>query len=312
MNISYIIPLYNEETTICLCLASIMAQLHPCDEIIVIDNGSKDSSLGKISSFKEIKILIKPEVTIAAVRNAGAEIANGDILAFIDADCVLSPDWREHVNKVLSDLTVSATGAKVDIPDDAVWIEKAWYSQRNTKCSHVSYINSGNLVIRKCIFDEVGGFSENLKTGEDTELGWRINKAGYKILSNPLIRSIHLGNPKSLRSFYKKEKWHALGMMGTFKISRFDKPFIMTVIFLACNLLAIFLLQFFLIRRDFNYGVYLFLALIVCVPLVTAIYRSIQFNCIRYLIQLIFLYWVYFIARANILFSIVYNKLRAQ
>ena len=304
MNISFIVPLHNEETTIVLCMEAIVAQMRSGDEVIVVDNGSSDSSISKINSFSNITIIEKPKCTIAAVRNAGAAIAKGDILAFIDADCVLSNYWRVEVAKSLKDDGVGATGSKVDIPDDAVWIERVWYSQRDDKCSRVSYINSGNFVVRKSIFDKVGGFSEELITGEDSELGWRINKAGYAIINNPAIKSIHMGNPKNLENFYRKEKWHALGMLGTFKICCLDKPVIMTILFFACNISALMLFPVLIYRSSVNLAILTLTVISLIIPAVTAVYRVISFKNSKYFVQLILLYWIYYIARANVLLSL--------
>jgi glycosyltransferase involved in cell wall biosynthesis len=307
MNISFIVPVYNEESTIVTCIEAILAQLCYGDEIIVVDNGSTDKTLAYLSLMKDVNVISNPGVTIAAVRNSGAEIATNEVLAFVDADCVLSPHWRDAVVDTLEDKRVGATGSKVDIPTDAVWIERAWYSQRSSGCSQASYINSGNLVVRKNVFDEVGGFWESLTTGEDSELGWRINRAGYVVFSNPAIKSVHLGNPKKLYSFYKKEKWHALGMMGTFKISCLDKPVIMTVLFLVLNALAIILFFVYVFRGSMSVAMMVLVASSLLVPIVTAIYRITVFKNKYYFVQLVALYWVYYLARTQVLISVVFN-----
>lgn len=308
MNISYIIPVFNEQLTIRQCLDAIVAQLQQGDEIIVVDNGSTDKSLDNIRTIQNISIVYSPDVTIGAVRNAGANIAKGQILAFIDADCVICPAWRDNVISTLNLNTVVATGSKVVIPENAGWLEKAWYSQRNSQCSRVSYINSGNFIILRKVFEEIGGFSEDLITGEDSELGWRINKAGYSILDNPEIKTIHLGNPKSLKNFYMKEKWHAIGMMGTFKISCFDKPLIMTVVFALCNLIAIIIIFVSIVRVISVSGVITAVVLASFVPVVTACYRVIRYKNTRYFFHLICLYWVYFIARTNTFCKLALGK----
>lgn len=305
MNISYIIPLYNEENTVNLCIDAIMSQMDSDDEIIVVDNGSTDNSINNINNYKSIAIYHKPGCTIGAVRNAGASIASNQILAFIDADCVVCPNWRKHTIITLVDNNIGATGSKVDIPDDSVWIERAWYSQRDDKCTTVKYINSGNLVVRKSVFDEVGGFSEDLITGEDSELGWRIDKSGYLILNNPKIKATHLGNPKNLRKFYKKEKWHALGMLGTFKISKYDKPLITTVMFIMTSLFGLLLSISLIIFSHYFIATIVFIALSASIPIVTAVYRVIQFKNYEYFFHLICLYWVYFLARANVLITLI-------
>lgn len=303
-SISFIIPLYNEEHTILMCLEAIMGQMSSEDEIIVVDNGSSDGSLKRIQHIQNVLLIHKPDSTIGAVRNAGSEMAKGQILAFIDADCIICPRWRENVIKTFSNNEIGATGSKVDIPDDAVWIEKAWYSQRDSKSYSASYINSGNLIVKKDVYEEVGGFLESLITGEDSELGWRINKAGFAILNNPEIRAIHMGNPKKLRNFYNKEKWHALGMLGTFKISCYDKPLIMTILFAVCNISAMITLLNMIKNGTVSHAVVLFILLTGCIPVVTAMYRVLQFRNVKYFMHLVILYWVYYLARTYVLYTI--------
>jgi len=310
MNISYIIPLLNEEDTIQRCLNAIMAQIQYSDEIIVVDNGSTDKSLDIIRTIQNISLVYFAKGTIGAVRNAGATIARGQLLAFIDADCVICPGWRDNVINTLNKTRFIATGSKVAVPDDAVWIEKAWYSQRDNKCSRASYINSGNFIILRSVFEKMGGFSEDLITGEDSELGWRINKAGYTIFNNPEIKTIHLGNPKNLKDFYKKEKWHALGMMGTFNISCFDKPFIMTMLFAISNFIAMIILALSIMRGRFYFGIIAAIISTGWIPLITVCYRTIQFGNTTYFLHLVCLYWIYFIARANAFYGLILGKFK--
>jgi GT2 family glycosyltransferase len=312
MNISFIIPLYNEEKTILRCLLAIKGQLEDGDEIIIVDNGSTDESLAVISSLQNVRVVRRPGITIGAVRNAGAALAKGQLLAFIDADCVIRPKWRDSVIDTFANDQVGASGSKVNIPDEALWIEKAWYSQRQEEYRPVSYINSGNFVVRRGIFEEMGGFREDLTTGEDSELGWRINKAGYAIFDNPGIKSIHLGNPTTLNTFYKKEKWHALGMMGTFEVSFVDKPLIMTVMFAISNLIAGVLLFLFLVQGNTTSAFALPAALIGLVPVTTVLYRVKQFGNARYFLELVLLYWIYYMARANVLILLCWGWRKRQ
>jgi glycosyltransferase involved in cell wall biosynthesis len=301
MNITFIIPLFNEEKTILICLEALKEQMEAGDEIIVVDNGSTDGSVAAISGLPHIKIIERPGKTIAAVRNAGATIATGEVLAFIDADCVICPGWRQNVVKTFAGTGVGASGSKVEVPDDAVWIEKAWYSQKISSYRRVSYINSGNLVIRREIFEQAGGFREDLATGEDSELGWRVNMAGHPVIDNPAIRAVHLGNPKTLIEFYRKEKWHALGMMGTFRLFLLDKPLIMTASFAVCNFFAAILFIYFLAKGSMVPALACPVVLIGGVPVVTSLYRVAQFGNTRYFLDLVLLYWIYYLARANVL-----------
>lgn len=298
IKVSFIVPLYNEERTIVLCLDSIVENLHENDEIIIVDNGSTDNSIRLVRNYDMVRLLGKPGITIGALRNLGAEVAKGDILAFIDADCVICRDWRDYVVDSLKRPAVVACGSKYDLPANADWIEKAWFSQKKHTSGPVSYINSGNLAINKTIFLQVGGFDEKLVTGEDAELGWRLNSKGYLVLENPSIKAIHLGNPKDIISFYKKQRWHSLGMFGTFRIKWFDKPVMMTIVFIFSIMYSIAsVLNCYNVFSAFT---------ILLVPMVTATYRCIQYNNFCYFLQLVYLYLVYFTARVDALLRLCF------
>ena len=306
VKISFVVPNFNEEETIAMCLDSIIRAKGFEDEIIVIDNGSTDNSVDIVKTYSDVILVIKTEATVAAVRNAGVKVASGDILAFIDADCILSNDWRKHLLVMLESTSVAATGSRVGLPEKACWIEKAWYSQRKVSAGKVNYINSGNLVVWKKFFIEVGGFDEELITGEDSEFCWRLEQAGHIVFENPLIEVSHLGNPKSLRSFYKQQRWHGLGMFGTFKISWLDKPVIMTLVFVFCILGALVVI----LRYGKSLGGYSPLLVVVAiflVPVVTTLYRCFQYLNFKYFPQLVLLYLLYFVARADSLLRICYR-----
>lgn len=305
IQISFIVPLYNEEKTIASCLDSIIAELQENDEIIIVDNGSSDKSANIARAYKSVLLLERPGVTVAAVRNFGAKVAKGNVLAFIDADCILCRDWRMQLLKTLEVQSVAATGSKYCLPVSACWIEKVWYSQRNNSAGKAKYINSGNLAIRKDIFFRVGGFDEALVTGEDSELCWRLSHMGNIVFENPEIKAIHLGNPKNLWRFYKQQRWHSLGMFGTFKISCFDKPVMMTIAFVFC-LLCSLLITFNNTEVFYLNSQVLALILILSIPVMTTMYRCCQYRNFLYFPQLVLLYMVYFVARVDALLRICY------
>jgi glycosyltransferase involved in cell wall biosynthesis len=310
--ISFIIPLHNEEKTIAQCLDAIISERARDDEIIVVDNGSTDHSIAIVKGFSEVALLHKPGVTVAALRNAGARAAGGDLLVFIDADCIICKGYRGNLLTAFKEPGIGASGSKVNLPNNPHWIEKAWYSQKRDTAAKVNYINSGNLAVRKKIFDEMGGFDETLTTGEDSELCWRLNQAGHKVVEDPAVSAIHYGNPKNLRGFYRQQQWHGLGMFGTLRISLINKPFIMTLFFICSTLLAI--LSPYLLRDDFSVASSLFLSLclILCVPFVTAIYRILQFKNYAYFFHLMVLYLLFYTARSVALMRILSGKIGAM
>jgi len=294
-SISFIIPVLNGADFISDCLSHIMAEMDPTDEIIVVDNGSTDGTLEIVRKFKQVKILLFPSITIAGLRNRGAEIASGTLLAFIDSDCLVCPGWRKAVENAMSDESVHATGSISAVPSAAPWVERAWLSQRFNARTKVYYMGSANFIVRKDLFLDINGFNESLVTDEDTDIGIRMTGRGYNIVEDPATRIIHLRNAKTIIRHYERQKWHSTSMMKTAFKGGFDKPFIMTILFLlscAFSFLYLFL-------SNFNSVSLALLAIsLVMVPAFTAFYKIIIFRNSAYFFHLIVLYFVFYCARS--------------
>ncbi len=207
--ISVIIPAYNEEKNITACLKSISDSDFPKEnfEIILVDNGSSDNTRNIAQQFN-INILCNKIKNISGLRNLGAEYAKGDILAFVDADCVVSSQWLKNASVHISDKNLAAWGAPPVIPENATWVQKAWFliRQKETRVQYVDWLESMNLFVRKNQFFNIGGFNESLETCEDVDFCYRIRKYG-KIISDSNINVIHLGEAGTVNEFMKKEIW---------------------------------------------------------------------------------------------------------
>jgi glycosyltransferase involved in cell wall biosynthesis len=302
--LSFVVPAKNEESTIRLCLESILKEMIQGDQLIVVDNGSTDKTIAIVKSFSNVLLLEKPDTSVGGLRNEGARVAGGDILGFIDADCVIRPGWRHKVIHSLRTPNVAATGAKYSLPKHPHWIEMAWFSQRRKSSGEVKYINSGNLAVKRDIFFQAGGFDESLITGEDAEFCWRLRSSALLVWEDPEIIAIHLGNPKDVLNFYKKQRWHGLGMFGTFRVFWFDKPLILTFCFVLCCLVAMLITLSSILPNKEQYF-WIILPLILFIPGITAIFRCFQFKQFKFFPQYVFLYTLYYIARTDALFRIV-------
>ncbi|MCE5245991.1 glycosyltransferase [bacterium] len=297
MRLDFVVPTLNAERDLAACLQSIRRAMRPGDGLVVVDNGSADRTV-EIGRALGAPVVAAPGETIGALRNIGARETGGEALAFVDADCVLDAGWRDAVERALDDPRVAATGAKYLVPDGARWIESAWFSQRRRRAGPASYINSGNLVVRRQAFSAVGGFAEDLWTGEDAELGLRLAQAGFLVFEDPRIAAVHLGNPKTLRAFYRKQRWHAAGMLGTFRRSWWDKPLVMTCLFGASLCAGAALLP--LTARGAAWGVAA-AALVCWAPAACALYRAAECRDGRRAPALFVLYAVYLAARLSAL-----------
>ncbi|HEX4632337.1 MAG TPA: glycosyltransferase, partial [Gemmatimonadales bacterium] len=133
-------------------------------EIIVVDNASTDST-SDVARAHGARVVSEPRRVIAAVRNAGAVAATGDILVFVDADSVIHPETLARVAQALSSPKIvgGATGITMDRWSAGIALT---YAVLETWC-WVSGWDTGVLFCRHETFDTVGGFPEHLLFAED-------------------------------------------------------------------------------------------------------------------------------------------------
>lgn len=220
--ISFVIPVFNDEKNIGRCLRSIRHLHGPEDqyEVLILDNGSTDPTPQIIRELGfEFKVI--PGVHVSALRNQGAAMARGTFLAFVDSDVELSPDWIPNGLAGFEDETVVATGCFPAIPVDATWVQKAWDVHQRGRLGKsepqvIAWLPSMNLIVRRKVFELIGGFNEQLETAEDVDLCYRLGQFG-KILCVPKMEAIHWGEAPDLATFWRKEVWRGIGnLRGVF------------------------------------------------------------------------------------------------
>jgi glycosyltransferase involved in cell wall biosynthesis len=222
VSLSIIIPALNEEKMIGRCLESLTRLAFARDrfEVLVIDNGSRDRTLDIAESFKDrlnLKVLQQGGVRISALRNLGAQTAAGDILAFLDADCLAPADWLDRIFALAPADGAGVLGAHYLLPEDSSWVGRTWHRyQEAPKSGEVSHVPAGDLIMRREDFLELRGFDETIQTNEDYELCDRARKAGMNVRAYPQIGVVHLGTAQSLRVFFRKQAWHGTHVIKVF------------------------------------------------------------------------------------------------
>ena len=301
-SVAVVIPARNEERFIESCLKSLATQSYPADrlEIIVVDNGSTDSTV-EIANKYASSVIEAPTLNLSELRNLGVEKSSGEILAFIDADCVADPDWIEQGVRSLQ-LEPCITGCFHGSPADGSWLEHAWFCQSPAGRVTVNHINTSNLFVHRELFEQLGGFDVSLTTGEDAEFSTRA-ALHVSVISDARIRVVHLGNPKDIFQFMKREIWHGLGAFGSFKHDRFDKPLLGTLGFLFFSSLQILALLF-----GFA-GLYCWSTVaVLLLILMTLAYRFRAIKSFAHFLQLGFLYYLYYLARSIALIKLLYRQ----
>lgn len=108
MNISIVIPVYNEEEHLGACLDAIARQTKAPLEVIVVDNNSTDATAAVAKGYDFVKVINESRQGVVHARTTGFDIALGEVIARIDADSVLPDNWTETVEAVFSDGTIDA------------------------------------------------------------------------------------------------------------------------------------------------------------------------------------------------------------
>jgi hypothetical protein len=214
--ISVIVPARNEQRALRACLGALRSQSLPTErfEIVVMDNGSTDDTVSIARAFTE-RVYLRPGVTVGMLRNEGAGLARGSVLAFIDADCIASPTWLEGALDALADGGV-AVGNKYDRPAGGSWIEALWLGDAVKGRVATGELWTGNLVVTRDAFEASGGFDGALVSSEDVLLSRRLADCGELFLDGR-VRVTHYGGPRTLTEFARQQLWHGFEEWSLFR-----------------------------------------------------------------------------------------------
>jgi glycosyltransferase involved in cell wall biosynthesis len=247
-SVTIIIPAFNEEEFLPGCLGSIFELDYRKDkiEVIVVDNGSSDRTREIARSYDGVRVIRDDDKNVSGLRNLGAEVATGKILAFVDADCIVAKEWLIKAQKYFGKQDIAAWGSPPVIPENATWVQKAWYvvRQKENKIQAVDWLESMNLFVRKEKFLKTGGFDETLVTCEDVDFCYRMSEHG-KIVSDQSLSVVHLGEASTINEFIKKEVWRGVGNLKGIKSHGFslkELPSLSVPIYFGAFLPMVFIL----------------------------------------------------------------------
>lgn len=203
VSISIIIPAFNEANYIGKTLESVFKAKSRYSgrlEIIVVDNNSTDTT-GDIARRCGAAVVFEPKNQIARARNAGAAVATGDYLIFIDADTTISGDILEKVDHNLSSGKFIGGGAWVE--PDSGWFSRLMFRFMVNYPLALKNVTIGPfLYCERAAFENVGGFDESLYGAEEFSLAARLKKEGrksnkkWKIIKNDKRHRITTSNRK--------------------------------------------------------------------------------------------------------------------
>lgn len=202
MTISVVIPVYNSADTLKRCLASVAASRRRPNECIVVDDGSTDGSgdVARSCGARVVSVSTGPSGPGNA-RNAGAAVAIGDVLFFLDADVTVHEDTIGRVEETFAtDPTIDAAfGSYDDNPDAADFLSRYknlfhHFVHQHARGEAVTFWGACGAV-RRSVFQALGGFDAPRyphPSVEDIEFGYRLRSAGHRIVLNKDMQIRHL------------------------------------------------------------------------------------------------------------------------
>lgn len=280
--VSVVVTGLNEERDIEKCIhALIFNQTYRNYELIYVDGGSSDKTLEIVKyviasarrhSNNKTEIIIDKRSNPAKARNNGIKHSQGEIIAFVDADCVAPKFWLQLIVKKLSTAgeEVAGIGGPYLVPAGATKITKIIYEalnsfmggsfftvqfvQKSSKTMYVDAVPAGNSAYWKDVLQKVNFFNQDLRFCEDHDLGIRIKaKSNKKILFDPELYVYHHSKVGNFSSLFKLMYNYGLGRVEAFFREKklFSKtrmlPAAFIAVFTSCLLLGFFFNVFLII-----------------------------------------------------------------
>ncbi|GAC1502141.1 MAG: glycosyltransferase family 2 protein [Candidatus Saccharimonadales bacterium] len=236
MNISIVIPVYNEADHLSACLKAIEKQTIKPHEVIVVDNNSTDNSLAIINSFPFVTILSEPKQGVVHARNCGFNAAVGDIIARIDADTVVEMDWLENIQTVFQADNVDAVSgiAHYYSINAAVLFNKIdlFFRRRlSRQLGDRVFLWGANMALKRSAWQSVSPILCNIGgIHEDFDLAIHLQEIGFKIqFVESIIASVSsrridtnfidfmkyvLVSPSTYAKHGVKARWHMYVVVG--------------------------------------------------------------------------------------------------
>jgi glycosyltransferase involved in cell wall biosynthesis len=197
-SVSAIIPVYNGERFLATALESVLAQDYAPFEVVVCDDGSTDSTPELLASYPTLTVVRQENLGAAAARNAAVAASAGELVAFFDAD----DEWPANRLTLQARYLVEHPEAGCVLGRQE-WLNPPPWLTRDARFGDLDGIPLLSAMIRRSVFDDLGGFDPTFRVAEDTDLLIRMRERGIDIAILPeiiLYRRFHGANLTAERS----------------------------------------------------------------------------------------------------------------
>jgi len=214
-SVSLVIPGRNASRTIRQCLEAVVPLLEAngLEEIVFVDDGSTDDTAEIVGEYP-VRLIQGLGAGPGAARNLGWRAAGSELIWFIDSDCVAEPDALERLLPHLEDPKVGGVSGSYGNmrPNSllACLIHEEIIERHESMPTRVNFLATFNVVYRRAILEQIGGFDERFLKGQDAELSWRALAAGYELgfELNSRVKHFHAARWRSyLRTQKQQGYW---------------------------------------------------------------------------------------------------------
>src|SRR5688572_11360092 len=211
--VSVVVASYNADRTLATCLDSLEKLNYPDYELILVDDGSTDTSAQIASLHPRVRVIRHDRNRgLSAARNTGITVAQGEVVAFTDADCRPDEDWLYYLVGDLLDSEFAAMGGPNLLPPEdsavaaAVMVSPGGPAHVMLDDRQAEHIPGCNMAVYKWALTEVGGFDPIFRTaGDDVDVCWRLQQAGGKIGFSPAAFVWHYRR-STVRAYLKQQR----------------------------------------------------------------------------------------------------------
>ncbi len=220
--VSVIVPVRNGEDTIGDCIDAILSTDYPPErrEILIVDNASTDRTAVQIHE-RPVRYLHEPEPGVSNARNRGIAESTGEILAFVDADCLVEPQWLAELVRPFEDPEVGAVGGNLEhapatTPTERQVARMLGNWQQFAFNSNPAYPITANAAYRREVIDRIGPFDPHMTRAQDVELGLRFQeRSGRRLAFAETATARHRNRTTQLGFFRQQLGWaYGAGLVG--------------------------------------------------------------------------------------------------
>ena len=195
MNVSIVIPVYNEVACLDACLRAIAVQTVMPTEVIVVDNNSNDETIAVAQRFPFVTIVCEPLQGVVHARNRGFNLAKGDIIGRIDADTIIARNWVATLQSIFTDPSISAVSGAItyhDLPSQTlVGRLELYFRQRIAKgMGDEVFLQGANMAIRRGAWRKIRpSVCNNGGLHEDFDLAIHAHKAKLQVVFDKKLQA---------------------------------------------------------------------------------------------------------------------------